>query len=364
MKFRIIEIAPGKWSCDVRGRLPDGRLYRRRLIPKVKTRKQAERFAQRHWESLVTGQSKPEDKKVPLLKDFAPVWMRDYCKANQLKPAGIEHKQLMLDAHLLPHLGELRLSEITTEHAQAIKSRMAGKSPKTINNALVVLSKLLKVAHEWGRIDTVPTIRLLRVEKKARAFLSVEHYARLRAGAAKVSRECLALVLLAGDAGLRRGEIFALKKADVDLSHRFIVVSRSRVGKHTSTTKGHSTRYVPLTVELQAALAALPKRGEFVLPDMTAKRARDMIKSAEAAGGLKQTGKLHVLRHTYASHLAMAGESLYHLQAALGHQDHTTTQGYSHLAPESLKRLAEAIDKTRGQSAGSENRRALKARKN
>ena len=54
----------------------------------------------------------------------------------------------------------------------------------------------------------------------------------------------------------------------------------------------------------------------------------------------------------------MAGQSLYHLQSALGHQDNATTQGYAHLAPEALLGLADAVDRSRGRDTG-ENRKRL-----
>jgi integrase len=48
-------------------------------------------------------------------------------------------------------------------------------------------------------------------------------------------------------------------------------------------------------------------------------------------------GKLHDLRHTFASHLAMSGASIQAIKEFLGHSDITTTMIYSHLSPESLK---------------------------
>jgi site-specific recombinase XerD len=45
----------------------------------------------------------------------------------------------------------------------------------------------------------------------------------------------------------------------------------------------------------------------------------------------------HTLRHTFASHLAMRGVSLYFIQKILGHQSiETTTRIYAHLQPELL----------------------------
>lgn len=49
--------------------------------------------------------------------------------------------------------------------------------------------------------------------------------------------------------------------------------------------------------------------------------------------------RLHDLRHTYASMLVNAGESLYVVQQCLGHADGRVTQRYAHLAPQTLQIL-------------------------
>ncbi len=50
--------------------------------------------------------------------------------------------------------------------------------------------------------------------------------------------------------------------------------------------------------------------------------------------------RLHDLRHTYASHKAMAGVDLYTLKELLGHKDIKATQIYAHLSAEHLKKAA------------------------
>ncbi len=71
-----------------------------------------------------------------------------------------------LRVHLIPRLGDLPLDGITTEHVQQLKTALATKSPKTVNNMLTVLNVLLKAAVPWGVIERVPcSIKLRRVPK-------------------------------------------------------------------------------------------------------------------------------------------------------------------------------------------------------
>ena len=73
---------------------------------------------------------------------------------------------MILRFHLIPLWGEKALDEITTEDVQRLKSSLAARAPKTINNVLTVLNVALKTAVEWGEIDRMPcSIKLLRLSK-------------------------------------------------------------------------------------------------------------------------------------------------------------------------------------------------------
>ena len=69
-------------------------------------------------------------------------------RANQAKPSGIAHKELVLKNHLFPMLGAKRLDEIADEDVQQLKYRLRHRKPRTVNNVLTVLSVMLKKAVE------------------------------------------------------------------------------------------------------------------------------------------------------------------------------------------------------------------------
>lgn len=131
---------------------------------------------------------------------------------------------------------------------------MAAKSPKTVNNALAVLSVLLKKAVEWGVIDRMPcTIRLLTIQKSTATFHDFDQYERLVESAA-ADRTTQLIVLLGGEGGLRCGEMIALEWRDVDLMKRQLCVQRSDWNGEVTSPKGGRLRYIPLTVRLTSAL--------------------------------------------------------------------------------------------------------------
>lgn len=57
-----------------------------------------------------------------------------------------------------------------------------------------------------------------------------------------------------------------------------------------------------------------------------------LVRRAEKRAGVKYEG-IHVLRHTFCSHLAMRGAAAKAIQELAGHKDLTTTQRYMHLSP-------------------------------
>jgi integrase len=148
------------------------------------------------------------------------------------------------------------------------------------------------------------------------------------------------LVLLGGDAGLRRGELIGLRWCDVDLRRRLITVQQAVWKGIVDVPKSGRGRVIPLTDALAKALSAFRHlRGERVFYDdagqpVTEKIFRGWLAAAQRRAGLAEpTGALHILRHTFCSHLAMRGAPPKAIQELAGHQDLATTLRYMHLSP-------------------------------
>jgi integrase len=159
------------------------------------------------------------------------------------------------------------------------------------------------------------------------------------------------VVLLGGDAGLWRGEITALEWGDVDLKKRHLCVQRSVWKGHTAAPNGGRLRYVPLTARLAAALqAARHLRGRFVFCDrdghpVNEKIIGDHVDHAARAAKLAHRG-IHILRHTFCSHLAMRCAPARAIQELAGHADLRTTQRYMHLSPAALESAIRLLDRS------------------
>lgn len=241
---------------------------------------------------------------------------------------------------MFPRFGDQRLDAITTEDVQQLKSAMVVKSPKTVNNVLTVLSVMMRTAVEWNVMDRVPcSVKLLKAPKTMAAFHDFEAYERLVEAARKDDLAYL-IVLLGGEAGLRCGEIMALEWSTVDLKTRQLCVAQSEWKGHVTAPKGGRPRYVPLTRRLAEALNdARHLRGPRVLchrngTSVTQKVVQLTVRRAARRANVRPG--IHILRHTFCSHLAMRGAPARAIQELAGHQDLSTTQRYMHLSPAAL----------------------------
>ena len=114
--------------------------------------------------------------------------------------------------------------------------------------------------------------------------------------------------------------------------------------------KGGRIRYVPLTKRLTEALRqARHLRGARVLSDtrgqaLTQKVIQVTMRRAARRANVKPG--IHILRHTFCSHLAMRGAPARAIQELAGHQDLETTQRYMHLSPAALDAAIRLLDES------------------
>ncbi len=225
-----------------------------------------------------------------------------------------------------------------------------------MNNILTVLNTLLKKAVEWDVIDQMPcTVKLLRTAKPKASFYDFEEFDRLLAVTENDAQARL-IILLGGDAGLRCGELMALEWSDVDLQNRRLRVSRSDWKGHVTLPKGGRERLVPMTKRLSEALRQTrhlksPRVlcGESGEP-LTRKMVQVVMKRVARKANVKPG--VHILRHTFCSHLAMRGVPARSIQELAGHEDLSTTSRYMHLSPSAVEDAIRVLETPRFGTAG------------
>ncbi len=283
----------------------------------------------------------------PFFADFADEFLKTYSKANN-KPSEHASKKMILDRHLKPFFGHLRLDYIgdnpmLVEKYKADKLEKLGK--KSVNNHLICLAKLFAVAKDWGKVQRVPKIQRYKLEQGTFDFFIPEESDRLLAGAEGQWRT---MILLGLRAGLRINELIALRWDDVDLVAGRVVVRHGSWEGIIGTPKGSKAVEVPLTEETCHALSTLPSRFARKLVftgDKGAMLTRGSCNSplwrACRKAGLREVG-WHTLRHSFASQLAMAGVSLKAIQELGRWASFAMVLRYAHLTP-AVRRDAVAL---------------------
>ena len=113
----------GGWEVGIRIVLPDETEHRERRRAPVSSKAAAQRWGEereRHRHHQLT-HPKPETeqkKEVPTLQEFTPRCLDGHARANRQKPSGIAAKESVLNIHLIPLVGAMKLDAITNERVQ------------------------------------------------------------------------------------------------------------------------------------------------------------------------------------------------------------------------------------------------------
>jgi integrase len=150
------------------------------------------------------------------------------------------------------------------------------------------------------------------------------------------------MVLLAMNTGLRRGELFNLTWANVNLRKNQLTVAGEGA-------KSGKTRHIPLNKEALAVLTRWQQSTKatqgLVFPSENGQPFESIKKGWHAL--LNKAGiegfRFHDLRHHFASKLVMAGVDLNTVRELLGHSDYAMTLRYAHLAPEHKQDAVERL---------------------
>jgi integrase/recombinase XerD len=227
--------------------------------------------------------------------------------------------------------------------------RSAGLSPRSVARSVHCIRGLYRFAVREGRLPVDPMENL----KAPRAFkglprcltpAQVDALLEAPDAATPLGIRDRAILEVLYASGLRVSELIGLKPGDLDLE----------VGLLTCFGKGRKERLVPVGgvavrwVEryLREVRPRLAKDGgdpSLFLNQRGRRLSRmglwSIVRRHAVTAGVERVLTPHVLRHSFASHLLERGADLRSLQAMLGHADISTTQIYTHVTRERLRKL-------------------------
>jgi integrase/recombinase XerD len=223
-----------------------------------------------------------------------------------------------------------------------------GFSVSSTERKLACLKSFYKYLIREGKLDKDPTVDI-KLPKKAKRLpkaLGIGETIRLISSPREkdhISIRDVALLEMLYATGMRASEIVGLNISDINLSVSFV----------RCTGKGSKERIVPINkITLKAIKEYLEKaRPEFPQKDKNAlfldKNGKRLsrqglwlvVKKYVKLSGVKGKTSPHTLRHSFATHLLEKGADLRSVQEMLGHADISTTQIYTSVSRERLKRV-------------------------
>jgi integrase len=313
----------------------------------------------------------PAPRAEPTFAEVVERYLAEYAP-SAMAPSTRDGYASKLRTHLLPRLGKLPVSEaFAVPRSREIDVTLveAGASISTRHNTFLGLRSVAKFAVEARIIPAEP--KFLPLPKRGKRVPSAPPAQDVAAviDAASCPEHQL-VILLAAHAGLRKGEIRALRCGDVELPNNRLVVRLSRYRCHTRSTKSGHEREVPLSPQLRAALtearvherpreeaAALSTRGEPWGSSGPYQVLQTTLRRLNLPGE-----RLHALRSFFVTILLSGNVPVHVVRELVGHSDLATTQGYAAILATDRGAAVNVLDRVYHEAKGGAVERRRKAR--
>lgn len=274
------------------------------------------------------------------------------------KASTIRGYKRTLDRHVLPALGHMKLQDVRTRHVQELIDDLLsqGLSGSTIRNVLDPLRVIFRRAVVRELVTSSPMTKALEIPQADGCRDRVADVVESEALIAALPPEDRGLWAVALYAGLRRGELRALRVEDVNMTDLEITVERSwddvegettpksKAGRRTVSIidllRGHLADHLLLVQRGPSELVFGRTGSDPFIPSTARSRA---IRAWEAQG--LESITLQECRHSAATLIIHAGANAKAVQEQMGHASiQMTFDRYGHLFPGSRDELREVTD--------------------
>jgi integrase/recombinase XerD len=157
-----------------------------------------------------------------------------------------------------------------------------------------------------------------------------------------VKHRCILLALYSG--GLRLSEVINLRKADIKLGDNCIFVKGGK-GKKDRYTLLSQTFIDELAIYQQEYNTAYWLFEGDTGGQYAPRSVQYVLRNAVEKSGINPFATVHTLRHSFATHLVLAGHDIISVQKLLGHESPITTEIYVHLTGEQVRRIQSPLDR-------------------
>ena len=235
------------------------------------------------------------------------------------------------------------IEEIENEDIIEFNNRyiVANQYSSSLQNQVVNAIKLFFRVIENTRLE----IDLIHRPKRAKLLpnvLSKEEVKLLLGGIINLKHRMMLSLIYA--CGLRCGELLHLMPIHIDSNRMILLVKQG---------KGRKDRIVPLSqkiIEMLREYYKLYRPKVYLFEGMTAgapydeRSLQQVMKQSVQRVGIEKPVTLHWLRHSYATHLLESGTDLRYIQEILGHNSSRTTEIYTHVSTQSIRKIISPFD--------------------
>ncbi|MER7816953.1 tyrosine-type recombinase/integrase [Streptomyces sp. NPDC096153] len=349
----VRQLKSGRWQARYR----DPATGQLRSAEQTYATKTDAEVALTHLEADISrGQWDDPDKGAVPFSDFADAWLRDRKLADRSR----ERNEAVIRLHIKPTFGAGTLADVTTSRVRAWRGNLlaAGVGEPTVVKAYQILRAMMSTAvdDELIRRNPCRVKGADRYDVPERPVLTVPE---VYAVAEAIAPRYRLLVLLAAFTTLRFGELASLRRRDVDLAGRVVLVQRAQAEMQDgrlfdkAPKSAAGVRPVAFPDELLADVtehleryAGAGRDGHVFLGPQGGRLRRsnfrhDWIK-ARTKAGLSGGVHFHDLRHT-GNTLAAAGASTRELMTRMGHSTARAALIYQHMTADRDRAIADRL---------------------
>lgn len=359
---RIQKLTGAKWSSTLKvWHVPDTEEYRKQFKLNLNTSTHLHRenkltsaiYTKKHEESIVTHKRQQQpttkcDEKPSISNQVTPDiinkieaykrWLRSKRYSENTVKTYSEALLSFLRFYSHKPVAQITNNDVIVFNNEFIlKHKLSASYQNQIVNAVKLFFKKIE-----GSVLNVDLVHRPKKYNPLPKVLAIEEVADIINALDNIKHKCM--ISLIYSAGLRRSELLNMRISNIDSKRMELFIAHS---------KNRKDRVVPLS---ETGLQLLREYYKSYHPkdylfegqngDQYSERSLALVlkKACEKAGIRKQVN-LHMLRHSYATHLLETGTDLRYIQELLGHKSSKTTEIYTHVSQRSLNKISSPLDK-------------------
>lgn len=280
---------------------------------------------------------------APTISELATYYLADREGPDRTKT--LEGYRQYLRAQILPTFGAMRIDRLTTPVVAQWFYAYSRTSPGGANQAIGLLKAMLNFAIRTGYLphdapEATSPIRRNKRKPRGRMLTAAQlaylgHVLSCVPERNRWAADAIRLILLTG---CRSGEITRLKWSEVKPDR--LMLNRAKTGPREQILSHDAIIMLKRLKTKRLGSCVFPSQEDVNEP---ATNLRVIWKFIRARADLPDDIRLHDLRHSYASHSVMSGESVVMTGKLLGHRDPSSTERYAHLDGEFLSAAADRV---------------------